>query len=74
MKIYNTEEYFEQVAKDTKKLSEHFMTLSKAIEANDKSKIATTFKKIARLVCINRNWKGHPVALIKYMDIEFYKE
>ena len=72
IKVYSTEEYYKQVVKDTKKLSEYFMTLSKSIEINDKSKMRDTFKKIARLMCTSRNWNGFPQTLRKYMDIDFY--
>lgn len=73
MKTYTREEYLKQVAKDIEKLSEYFMNLSKAIECDDVNKMRDLFKKIARIMCINRNLNGFPQQLIKYMDVDFYK-
>ena len=73
MKIYNREEYRMQVAKDTMKLSEHFANLSKALEKNDVPQMKKYFKRIARLMNLNRCWDRFPQNLMKYMDVDLYR-
>jgi len=76
MKTYTYDEYCEQVAKDAKKLSEHFVSFSEEIKNKDFDKIKIRLKKIARLMNLNRHCEKDYVftSLMDYMDLNIYKK